>query len=417
MIHNQPDYKSICVVGLGYIGLPTAALFAKSGIQVYGYDVTPQTVETINNGKAHIKEVDLDGLLQGVVANGKLKASTKPKAADVFIIAVPTPFKEGNKPDLSYIKDAIKDIAPVIKAGDLIILESTVPPGTTKQMCTWLELERPDLKDGRGAGSAYFAAHCPERVLPGRVLIELVENDRIIGGITNACAAKARALYETVVRGECFLTTSQTAELVKLSENAFRDINIAYANELSLIANDLDIDVWELIELANKHPRVNILNPGPGVGGHCIAVDPWFIVDAAPDNTQLIRSARQVNDMMPEKVIEKVLKLAAKFKEPKIACLGLAFKADIDDLRSSPALAVTEQLAENKELNILAVEPNITELPARLNDKGIKLMPLHDVLNEADILVLLVDHTPFKRLAKNILSDKIVIDTRGIWSY
>jgi UDP-N-acetyl-D-mannosaminuronic acid dehydrogenase len=417
MISEVSTFKSICVVGLGYIGLPTAALFAKSGIQVYGYDINVDTVETINEGQAHIQEVDLDGLIQGVISNGLLKAATKPVSADVYLISVPTPFKDNHQPDLTYIKNAIRDIAPLVKDGDLIILESTIPPGTTKEMCHWLEEQRPDLRKAGGVGIAYHAAHCPERVLPGRILIELVQNDRIIGGITNQCAEKARSLYEIVVRGECFLTNSQTAELAKLSENAFRDINIAYANELSLIADQLDIDVRELIHLANKHPRVNILSPGPGVGGHCIAVDPWFIVDAAPENSPLIQTARIVNDGMPKKIIQKIEDAAAKFKKPQIACLGLAFKADIDDLRSSPALTITKVLASKNDFEILVVEPNINELPPSLaNTQNVTLTSLTQALKAADVIALLVDHTQFKRVSKKPLLDKIIIDTRGIWS-
>ncbi|UTW54406.1 UDP-N-acetyl-D-mannosamine dehydrogenase [Kordiimonas sp. SCSIO 12610] len=416
MISETTEFKSICVAGLGYIGLPTAALFAKSGIQVFGYDVNPSTVEIINNGQAHIKEVDLDGLIQGVTANGMLTASTKPSKADVYILCVPTPFSDNQKPDLSFLEQVLDDIAPLIKVGDLIIIESTVPPGTTRNICTLLEEKRPDLKEAGGAGTAYYAAHCPERVLPGRILIELVQNDRIIGGMTEPCADKARNLYETVVRGECFLTTSQTAELAKLSENAFRDVNIAFANELSVIAGKLDIDVWELISLANKHPRVNILNPGPGVGGHCIAVDPWFIVDAAPEETKLIKTARSINDSMPQNVVERIQTAAEKLKTPKIACLGLAFKADIDDLRSSPALEITEKLACNDSYEVLAVEPNIKHLPSSLQNGNVEFTSLQDALKRADIVALLVDHTQFKRINRKQLLDKIIIDTRGLWS-
>lgn len=407
-------YKSICIVGLGYIGLPTAAVFAKAGLQVTGVDVNPKAVDSINKGKAHIVEVDLDGLLQGVVSAGRLKAQTIPEKSDAFIIAVPTPFTDTLKPDLSYIEAATRSIAPYIEAGNLIVLESTVPPGATNQMVAWLEEERPDLK-GR-CGTKYFAAHCPERVLPGRVLIELVQNDRIIGGITNDCAVRAEALYDVFLKGECFLTNARTAELAKLSENAFRDVNIAFANELSLIADKLDIDVWELIRLANRHPRVNILQPGPGVGGHCIAVDPWFIVDSATEEARLIRTAREVNDSKPEHVIKKVKKAAAKFKDPTIACFGLVFKADIDDLRTSPALMITERLASELDCRILAVEPNIEALPTKLAELKVERAELTDAIEEADILVLLVDHKPFKRISGGKMSEKIVIDTRGIWT-
>lgn len=407
-------YKSLCVVGLGYIGLPTAAVFAKAGLQVTGVDVNKGAVDTINQGKAHIIEVDLDGLLQGVVSNGMLKAQTEPAKADAFIIAVPTPFKEGHKPDLSYIEAATRSIAPYIDEGNLVVLESTVPPGTTDQMVIWLEEERPDLRGG--CGSKYFAAHCPERVLPGRVLVELVQNDRIIGGVSDECALRAEALYDVFLNGECFLTNARTAELAKLSENAFRDVNIAFANELSLISDRLDIDVWELIKLANRHPRVNILQPGPGVGGHCIAVDPWFIVDSAPGEAQLIRMARNVNDSKPDRIIEKVKKAAEKFKAPTVACFGLAFKPDIDDLRSSPALEITESLADTLDCRLLAIEPNVADLPEKLKAKGVERADLLDAIEVADILVLLVDHKPFKRVPERKLAEKIVIDTRGIWT-
>ncbi len=410
----QP-FKSLCVIGLGYIGLPTAAVFAKSGLQVTGVDVSEKAVKSINTGKAHIVEVDLDGLLQGVVANGSLKAQTVPAEADAFIIAVPTPFKEDHVPDLSYVEAATRSIAPFIREGNLIVLESTIPPGATDKMVAWLEEERPDLKDAGGVGRAYFAAHCPERVLPGRVLIELVQNDRIIGGITDECAERARTLYEIFVNGDCYLTNARTAEMAKLSENAFRDVNIAFANELSVIADKLSIDVWQLIELSNKHPRVNILQPGPGVGGHCIAVDPWFIVDAVPNEARLIRTAREVNDYKPQVVIDKVKKAVCRFKNPTVAFMGLAFKADIDDLRSSPALDITVQLANELECSMLAVEPNISELPANLKNTQIKLTETFEAVEQADILVLLVDHKAFKRIPSSKRAEKIIIDTRGIW--
>ncbi len=413
------EVSNLCVIGLGYIGLPTAAIFAKSGVNVRGVDVNEKTVNTINEGRAHIVEVDLDGLLQGVVANGSLVAALDPAAADVFIIAVPTPFTGQRTPDLSFIEQATRTIAPYIQQGNLLILESTVPPGTTEKMTAWLEEERPDLKQSGGVGVAYHAAHCPERVLPGRVLIELVQNDRIIGGVTPDCSECATALYELFVKGDCITTNARTAELAKLSENAFRDVNIAYANELSVICDSMDIDVWELITLANRHPRVNILNPGPGVGGHCIAVDPWFIVSEAGHDAKIIRTAREVNDAKPEHVIKKVKNAAARFKSPTIACLGLAFKADIDDLRSSPALDITEQLIQEFKdqpaIKLLAVEPNISVLPPEFEGLNITLTDISSALNEADILLLLVDHRPFKRISRSRITEKIVIDTRGIW--
>ena len=408
-------FKSLCVVGLGYIGLPTAAVFAKAGLQVTGVDVNENAVKTINAGKAHIVEVDLDGLLQGVVANGSLKAQTMPSKADAFIIAVPTPFKDNHVPDLSNVEAAIRAIAPYIREGNLIALESTVPPGATDKMVGWLEEERPDLREAGGAGKAYYAAHCPERVLPGRVLIELVANDRIIGGITDECAERAQELYEIFVNGDCVCTTARTAEMAKLSENAFRDVNIAFANELSIIADKLDIDVWRLIALANRHPRVNILQPGPGVGGHCVAVDPWFIVDAAPDEAHLIRAAREVNDRKPQVVIDNVHRAVNRFKNPTVALMGLAFKPDIDDLRSSPALEITEKLSAELNCRVLTVEPNIEELPASLKKLNITLVDTHTALQEADILVLLVDHKSFKRIPPEKRAEKIIIDTRGVW--
>lgn len=409
-------FKSVCVIGLGYIGLPTAAIFAKAGLNVTGVDVNEKAVNTINSGKPHIVEVDLDGLLQGVVSAGTLKAQTEPSEADAFVIAVPTPFKGDYTADLSYVETATKAIAPYIRPGNLIVLESTVPPGATAKMVGWLEEARPDLKAAGGVGVAYHAAHCPERVLPGRVLIELVQNDRIVGGISEACSERAQALYETFLRGECFQTNARTAEMAKLSENAFRDVNIAFANELSLISDELDIDVWDLIRLANRHPRVNILQPGPGVGGHCIAVDPWFIVDVAPKTARLIRTAREINDNKPRTVVAKVKKAAERFKYPIVACLGLAFKADIDDLRSSPALDITVQLANEIEGNVFAVEPNIDELPDALANTRAKLINLSEAMEKADILVLLVDHRDFKRIPAVKLAEKVVVDTRGIWS-
>ena len=412
----MPAFNKICVIGLGYIGLPTAAVFARSGVEVIGVDVNPKAVEIINSGKAHIVEVDLDGLLHNVVENGNLKASLIPEEADAYLIAVPTPFKGDHEPDLAYVEAATRSIAPYVKSGSLIVLESTVPPGSTEKIVEWLEEERPDLKDAGGAGKAYYAAHCPERVLPGRILIELVSNDRIIGGITTACSNKAKALYEIFVEGDCVITTARTAELAKLTENSFRDVNIAFANELSIICDKLDINVWELISLSNRHPRVNILQPGPGVGGHCIAVDPWFIVDAVPDEAKIIRAAREINDSKPAWVIEKVKHAAAASgkERPVILCLGLAFKSDIDDLRESPALLITERLAHESLGEIIAVEPNIDVQTASLAKLGVPLESLIVGLEKADVVVLLVDHSPFKEITLTQLGDATLIDTRGI---
>ena len=347
---STSDYQSICVMGLGYIGLPTASLLATKGFKVTGVDVSQKVVDTINRGEIHIVEPDLDILVKSAVHSGNLSASLEPVEADVFIIAVPTPFKDGGpdhisgkKPDLSYIEAATKKIAPFVKPGNLVILESTSPVGTTDEVVATI------LKsEGHSVGDEVYVAHCPERVLPGRILIELVENDRVVGGINEASTAVTVNFYERFVRGAVLATTAKTAEMVKLTENSSRDVQIAFANELSMICETESIDTWEVIELANRHPRVNILQPGPGVGGHCIAVDPWFIVDRSPGCSNLIRTAREVNDAKPEWVIGRVKKCADKFKSPVIACLGLAFKADVDDLRESPAFDIVKRLqAEN----------------------------------------------------------------------
>ncbi|PKM19685.1 MAG: UDP-N-acetyl-D-mannosamine dehydrogenase [Gammaproteobacteria bacterium HGW-Gammaproteobacteria-15] len=411
------SFSRVSVIGLGYIGLPTAAVIASRGVEVLGVDVSEHAVNTINQGKIHIVEPDLDMLVQAAVTTGKLKASLTPEPAEAFMIAVPTPFKENKTPDLSYIKAALENIAPVIAKGNLIVLESTSPVGTTDKISAWLAELRPDLvmphQDPDKAD--VFIAHCPERVLPGRVLQELVSNDRIIGGITERCAQKAVALYHLFVRGECLLTNARTAEMAKLTENSFRDVNIAFANELSMICDHLKINVWELIKLANRHPRVNILTPGPGVGGHCIAVDPWFIVDSAPEQAQIIRKAREINDSKPLYVIDKIKQAADQFKKPVIACLGLAFKADIDDLRESPALDIAMSLLKDNIGEILLVEPNIKQLPKKYADHNDKLTSLPQALEQANVLVVLVDHKQFKTLHPVDVATKVVIDTRGIF--
>ncbi|GMM68920.1 UDP-N-acetyl-D-mannosamine dehydrogenase VpsB [Alteromonas sp. MTD1] len=408
--------KKVSVIGLGYIGLPTAAVIASRGIDVVGVDVSQSAVDTINAGKIHIVEPDLDMVVQAAVTTGKLKATLTPEPADVFVIAVPTPFKEGNKPDLNFIHAAAKAIAPVLAKGNLIILESTSPVGATEQLAKWIKALRSDLTSplDNAAGADLYIAHCPERVLPGRVLEELVTNDRIIGGLTPACAQKSLDLYKVFVRGECIVTNARTAEMAKLTENSFRDVNIAFANELSIICDELNINVWELIKLANRHPRVNILSPGPGVGGHCIAVDPWFIVDSAPESAKIIRTAREINDNKPAYVINKVKKAADEFKRPVIACLGLAFKADIDDLRESPALDITMQLAEQGIARVIAVEPNIKELPTELAALNIEHSTLADAMESANVVVVLVDHAEFKSLSLEVIKNKVVIDTRGL---
>lgn len=342
------DFETVSVVGLGYIGLPTAAAFAARRKRVIGVDVSQHAVDTINRGAIHIVEPELDMLVHAAVTQGYLRATITPEPADAFLIAVPTPFSDGYKPDLRFVEAASQAIAPVLKKGDLVVLESTSPVGTTEQMAAWMAQVRPDLTFPQQAGeqSDIRIAHCPERVLPGHVIRELVENDRVIGGMTPRCSELARELYQSFVRGDCILTDARTAEMCKLTENSFRDVNIAFANELSIICDKLDINVWELIRLANRHPRVSILQPGPGVGGHCIAVDPWFIVDSAPEQARLIRTARTVNDSKPGYVIDRVERAARRFKDPVIACLGLAFKANIDDLRESPAVEIADELAE-----------------------------------------------------------------------
>lgn len=413
MLKNK---QKIVVMGLGYIGLPTASMLATKGHQVLGVDVNESAVNTINSGKIHIVEPDLDILVRSAVNSGNLKASLTPEEADTYILAVPTPFEktESNpkSPDISYVEAATRAIAPFLQPGNLIILESTSPVGTTERIAEIVAECRPDLSDSQSqtSGSCIHIAHCPERVLPGHILRELVDNDRIIGGIDKASAQKARDLYKTFCNGSIFLTDSKTAELAKLVENSFRDVNIAFANELSMICDRLGINVWELIDLANKHPRVNILQPGPGVGGHCIAVDPWFIVAAEPEVARLIRIAREVNDHKPHWVLNRVKAKADRFKNPVIGCLGLAFKANIDDLRESPAMAITRELIDSDIGRVMACEPNV--------HNGFDEFPLYDlqeVLREADILLVLVDHDEFKDIDRELLKEKVLIDTRGVW--
>lgn len=414
-------FKTISVVGLGYIGLPTAAAFASRKIKVIGIDVNQKTVDIINQGKVHIIEPDLDIAVQSAVAAGYLKATTMPEPADAFLIAVPTPFKDDHKPDLGYIEAASKSIASVLKAGDLVILESTSPVGATEKVSEWMSKVRPDLTfpQTHGEASDIRVAHCPERVLPGHVMRELIENDRVIGGLTEKCSLAAIDLYTVFVSGECIVTNAKTAEMAKLTENSFRDVNIAFANELSIICDKLDINVWELIDLANRHPRVNILKPGPGVGGHCIAVDPWFIVSKTPSQARLIKVAREVNDRKPIWVIEKVQKAVGQFlqanpertaKEVTIACYGVAFKPDIDDLRESPALSIVQKLASSHPGRLLVVEPNIAHLPEGLEDAS--LVEVGSKASSADINVLLVDHKVFSIENKPI---GVTLDFKGIW--
>lgn len=410
-------FDRICVVGLGYIGLPTSAVFADNGVDVVGVDVNPAAVESINAGKPHIIEPDLDALLRRVVQAGKFRATLKPEAADAFILALPTPFKGEYQPDVSYIEAGCKAIAPVLAPGNLVVLESTSPVGTTEKMSEWLASHRPDLSfpHQKGELSDIRIAHCPERVLPGQILREVVNNARVIGGLTRKCANSALALYKIFVKGECQLCTARTAELSKLTENAYRDVNIAFANELSLICDNLKVNVWDLIRVANLHPRVNILQPGPGVGGHCIAVDPWFIVAADPKNARLIRLAREVNNGKPHFVVDKVKAHAAKLKQPVIACLGLSYKADIGDLRESPAVEIVSDLARQRVGELLVVEPHVNTLPTELANFGLQLWDFDQAIDRANILLLLVDHMAFLQIDRNVVKDKIVVDTRGAW--
>lgn len=415
---TERAFQKICVLGLGYVGLPTAAVFASRGVDVLGVDIDERAVALINDGKVHIVEPDLDILVKGAVAAGKLRAATAPQEADAFIIAVPTPFTDGKKPDLSFVKKAVESLSGVLKAGDMVIIESTCPVGTTDSASAWLAAARPDLSfphtDGEDADVR--VAHSPERVLPGRVLIELVRNDRVVGGVSPACAKRAAQLYRIAIEGECLLTAARTAELVKLAENAYRDVNIAFANELSLVGDKLGIDPWEAVRLANRHPRVNILNPGPGVGGHCIAVDPWFIVDSAPDETPLIQAARGVNDGKPAHIANAVRDAAKNKNSKNIACLGLAYKADIDDLRESPSVDIVADLAKSGGLNLVVVEPHCDTLPQRLAKlEGVALASLETAIADCDIVVLLTDHTAFRDLDPNTHAGKTFIDTRGLW--
>lgn len=407
---------SVCVLGLGYIGLPTAAVIARTGAQVLGVDVTESVVETVNSGKVHIEEVDLDGLVSGVVARGSLRASTQIAPADVFVIAVPTPFSDGHVPNTGYVLRAATTIATVLKAGDLVILESTSPVGTTREVRDLLAKLRPDLRmPGTGEGADVAIAYCPERVLPGRILIELIDNDRVIGGITPRCARKALHFYRRFVRGACVTTTAAAAEMTKLAENAFRDVNIAFANELSLVADTMGVDVWEVIRLANRHPRVNILSPGPGVGGHCIAVDPWFLVHGDCDNTRLIRTAREVNDGKIDHAVARASALVEAAGGAPVACLGLAFKANIDDFRESPALKVAAALAARFGDRIRICEPYASALPTEFDGTGARLTDIDTALEECAGLIVLVDHDLFKSVPLEERRGKRVYDTRGIW--
>ncbi|MBE1286462.1 MAG: UDP-N-acetyl-D-mannosamine dehydrogenase [Alteromonadaceae bacterium] len=417
------SFETISIIGLGYIGLPTAAMFASRKKKVIGVDVNQHAIDTINRGEIHIVEPDLDIIVHAAVSEGYLRATNTAEPADAFLIAVPTPFKDSDskipQPDLKYIESAAKSIAPVLKKGDLIILESTSPVGATEQLADWLAEIRSDLSFPQTAGeqAEVNIAHCPERVLPGHVVRELVENDRVIGGMSSKCSEKAIELYKTFVKGECFVTNARTAEMAKLTENSCRDLQIAFANELSMICDKLDIDVWELITLANRHPRINILQPGPGVGGHCIAVDPWFIVSKTPSEAKMIHMARETNEYKTEWVIKKIqeeinLLLKNNFdkkrKDVTVACFGLSFKPNIDDLRESPALKITKTISKNHPGKVIGVEPNIDGL----NDNLIELNKDIEKL-DYDIAVFLVKHKEFEGYKRK--EDKKYIDLVGLF--
>jgi len=410
--------NKVCVVGLGYIGLPTAAFIADSGISVLGVDINESHVEKINKGEMPFFEPGFEALLKSVVADGHLEADTEVAEADAFIVAVPTPFNDDYSVNMSYIEAAAKNIAPVLRPGALVVLESTSPPGTTEKMAEILLAERPDLSTDPESANRLLVAHCPERVLPGKIMEEMAANDRVIGGLNPLSTAKAEQLYSSFCNGEMLLTNATTAEMAKLTENSFRDVNIAFANELSIISGKLGIDVWELIELANHHPRVNILSPGPGVGGHCIAVDPWFIVSSAQEEAKLIRTAREVNDGKPAYVIAKITEAVEAEGADSIAALGIAFKPDIDDLRESPALSIVQQMAEKwPEKNILVAEPNVDALPESLTAyQNVQLVDASHAISSSPVVAVLVDHTPFKSIEKSALEGKNVVDTRGMWS-
>jgi UDP-N-acetyl-D-mannosaminuronic acid dehydrogenase len=417
---NQPEiFSTVSMIGMGYIGLPTAAMFAARRTKVIGVDVNPHAVETINRGRIHIVEPELDMIVHSAVSQGFLRATSKPEPADAFLIAVPTPFRDDHAPDLSYVKAAAESIAPVLRRGNLVVLESTSPVGTTEQMVQWLAAARPDLRfptQGREPEVDVNVAYCPERVLPGHVVRELVENDRIIGGLTPRCSERAAALYRVFVKGELLVSNARTAEMCKLTENSYRDVNIAFANELSIICDKLGINVWELVRLANHHPRVKILQPGAGVGGHCIAVDPWFIVDKNPEEARLIRTAREVNDSKPQWVANKVYEAVARSgraaADMTIALMGLAFKPNIDDLRESPALQIAETLTQSLRARFVIAEPNVTELPASMREHP--LVDASEAAARADIVVFLVAHAPFAEVARSMPSGKFVVDAVGL---
>jgi UDP-N-acetyl-D-mannosaminuronic acid dehydrogenase len=413
-------FKSrVAILGMGYIGLPTAVAIATRGVDVIGVDINPATVAALSRGEVPFVEPDLAVAVSGAVAMGRLTATTETPEAEAFIIAVPTPFNEDRTADLSYVKAAAEQIAPKLKSGNIVVLESTSPPGTTQKVGDWIGALRPDLRMPRDGetGADIYVAHCPERVLPGRIMIEMITNDRVVGGLTPKCAEKAASIYRLFAQGEILLTDAASAEMAKLVENAYRDVNIAFANEISLISESLHIDVWEVIRLANRHPRVSILSPGPGVGGHCIPVDPWFIVSAAPQLSRLIRTAREVNDHRPHHVAGQVVEKAKRFRSPTVACLGLTFKANVDDVRESPAVEVVGLIAKAlPDVEILVSDPYVSVMPKSLSQyDNLHLEGAYQAVERADIVVLLVEHEPFKAMRHTRLTGKVIYDTRGAW--
>jgi UDP-N-acetyl-D-mannosaminuronic acid dehydrogenase len=416
----NPFYSgTVAVIGLGYIGLPTAVVLASRGVRVIGVDLNPVTVERVGRGEIPFFEPDLATSLSGAVALGNISATMETPVADAYIIAVPTPITPDEQADMSHVFAAAAALAPQLRPGAIVVLESTSPPGTTEELSRTLAAARPDLTfpDDVNDSPDIYIAHCPERVLPGRLMVELVENNRVIGGLTPECAERAAEIYRVFCRGEIQLSDATSAEMAKLAENSYRDVNIAYANELSMICDKLGLDVWEIVKMANHHPRVNILQPGPGVGGHCIAVDPWFLVGAAPEEAVLIRTARMVNDGKPLHVVQQIRKSAGRFREPVVACLGLSYKANVDDIRESPAVEIVAALAEQEPATtILVSDPMLSRLPASLASfPNLTLVKAQDAIAAADIVALLVDHNQFRTLSRKLLEGKVVLDTRGIW--
>ena len=405
--------KKICVLGLGYIGLPTAAFLAASGHEVRGVDVNPRINETVNRGKAPFPEPGFSDFLEKVVKSGQLAAYGDVAQSDVFIIAVPTPFEGNHRVDLSYIHAAARKIAPHLVEGNLVILESTTAPGTTEDLRNLFVSLRPDLFEGE---DLIMFAHAPERVIPGKIMEEMVNNDRIVGGYTELAADEAAKVYEGFCKGEILRTNSKTAELTKLVENSFRDVNIAFANEISLICYDLGIDPWEVRELANRHPRVNMLAPGPGVGGHCIAVDPWFIVSAAPNHSRLVQTAREINDSIPNYYVGRIQEAIDEVQAKEVALLGLTFKADVDDLRGSPSLRIVSLLAQsNQEVKVNVVEPNLDCLPDELKSfRHVEMATTVEAIESSEVVVCLVEHREFRQIPRSLLKGKAVVDAKGI---